>query len=130
MGLPFEMVKTEHETIEAYHKANRESGYSFKNTYCEIKEQNYWYMLEVLPPARLEGSIFLMCERNKGNLVNGAVMFGDSLRKKETDKYYIFTISFLDWCKAKEWIYKNLGGKHGRYTGFKLWNRGLETGKN
>ena len=107
MGLPFEMVKTEHETIEAYHKANRESGYSFKNTYCEIKEPDYWYMLEVLPPAKMSGSAFLMSERNYEFLTNGAFTFSNSLKESPEGKFYIFTIDSRQWKEAINWIKEN-----------------------
>ena len=102
------MEKTEHANVQEYHKANQASGYNFKNTYCEITEEEYWYMLEVLPPAKMDGGAFLMSEHNHGPLVNGAVMFGSSLKKTDDDKFYIFTIDANDWNYALRWIYKNL----------------------
>jgi len=104
----FKMARTQHNDWQTYVKANREAGYNFKNMYTAISQEDYWYMLEVLPPARMYKSAFLMCEHNTGLLVNGAVMFGDSLKESPEDRYYVFTISSADWDEAVKWIYKNL----------------------
>jgi len=36
--------------------------YSGLNLWTEIKESDYWYMLECMPPLKFDGSNFLVCE--------------------------------------------------------------------
>jgi len=95
----FKMAKTLHNDFYKFCKANKESGYNFKNVYTEIDEDQYWYMLEVLPPYSMIGTAFLMSEFNKGSLVNGAI--------KLNNKYYVFAIDVHDFKECIKWFGNN-----------------------
>ena len=105
--MEFKLVKTSHNSFTEYVKANRQAGYFFKNTYTEISKDDYWYMLEVLPPAKMSGSAFLMSERNYEFLTNGAFTFSNSLKESPEGKFYIFTIDSRQWKEAINWIKEN-----------------------
>ncbi len=50
-------------------KENEENhSYSGKHLYAEIPEDDYWYMLEVLPPLRMQGEAFILGECVTANL--------------------------------------------------------------
>ena len=69
-----------------------EFHYDMRDYYSEITEENYWYMLDVLPPLFMHGKAFLMLERNKGCLTNGAIAIAG--------KYYVFSIAIKDFQKT------------------------------
>ncbi len=68
-------------TIEnPYHRHGFEAGQFF-----EIREEEYWYFLEVLPPLAMTPAGFAMSEFTTGNLTNAFLHINDS--------YYCATIA-------------------------------------
>ena len=82
-------------------RINREEyGYRMCDTYSEISEDDYYYMLEVLPPHAMIGTAFAMSEFNTRSLTNMAI--------KVNNRYYVAVIDFEFWKESVKSLYNTI----------------------